>query len=199
MGGDYHLARIEDGSPYISVVTEWMNRPHLAKAWEYPNPESWWREHIEAQNAGTYSVPVMLTVKGEPTAYIELYRPGRDVIGLTYEAHPQDIGVHIGVGNPNATGHGLAGALLLQGVPQGMELNPGFERVIFEPDWRNRSARVAALRAGSFDGGWHKLPTRTVHLLMLCKDGIDEPVIREDLLVEAKPGESRAPDYAFEN
>lgn len=193
LAGEYHLARIEDDSPHIATVAEWMNRPHLARAWEFANPESWWARRIRAQNAGTYSVPVLLTIEGTPAAYLELYRPGRDVVGLTYRARPHDIGVHIGFGDPAATGHGRAGLMLATGLTQAMEMEPEFERVVFDPDWRNRAARKVALRAGSFDGGWHRLPGRTFHLLILRKDPEEIPEVRPDLLVEATPGEAPAP------
>ena len=41
------------------LVAEWMNRPHLAAAWEYDWPVARWRRHLEAQLEGAYSLPLI--------------------------------------------------------------------------------------------------------------------------------------------
>ncbi len=38
---------------------EMLNRPHLAAAWEYDWPASRWRQHLNAQLEGTYSLPLI--------------------------------------------------------------------------------------------------------------------------------------------
>lgn len=38
--------RPADPSVDAELVSEWMNRPHLAEAWEYDNPPTWWRDFL---------------------------------------------------------------------------------------------------------------------------------------------------------
>ncbi len=68
------------------MVSEWMNRPHLAETWEYAWPASRWRQHLDAQLEGTYSLPLIGTLRGEECAYLEIYWAAKDMISRHYDA-----------------------------------------------------------------------------------------------------------------
>lgn len=174
LSGDFRMERIENDSPNIAHVAGWMNRPHLAQAWEFPNPEEWWARRIAAQNAGDYSVPVMLSVKGVPTAYFELYRPGRDAIGATYEPLPHDLGVHVGFGDANDTGKGTASLILAVALAELAKIAPECQRIVFDPDHRNLHARRAAKKLGASDCGLHTVNDRTFNLLIVTREANDQ-------------------------
>lgn len=183
LAAPYSCERIAENSPEAALVAEWMNRPHLATTWEFAETEEWWRERIAAQNAGTYSIPLLLRIDGAPAAYIELYRPGRDVIGATYDARPDDIGIHIGFGDPAQSGQGHARTTLMHFFSQLANDYPQCGRIVFDPDHRSTAARTTALKAGAVDCGIHKFPNRTFNLLVLCRSDADTPVVNPEHLV----------------
>ncbi len=74
------------------MLAEWMNRPHLAAAWEYDWPASRWRQHLNAQLEGTYSLPLIGSWHGTDGGYLELYWAAKDLISHYYDADPYDLG-----------------------------------------------------------------------------------------------------------
>lgn len=79
------------------MLAEWMNRPHLAAAWEYDWPASRWRQHLNAQLEGTYSLPLIGSWHGTDGGYLELYWAAKDLISHYYDADPYDLGLHAAI------------------------------------------------------------------------------------------------------
>src|SRR5690348_2768799 len=70
-----HLAepysiRLADADADAPLVSEWMNRPHLVEAWEYPWPPARWRRYLGAQLEGEYSRPFIGSFRGTELAYV---------------------------------------------------------------------------------------------------------------------------------
>ena len=81
------VARVADAG----MVAEWMNRPHLASAWEYDWPTPRWVQHLSAQLEGSYSLPLLGSMHGIERAYLELYWGAKDLISYHYDAEPYDL------------------------------------------------------------------------------------------------------------
>ncbi len=56
-----YAMRLVDPDTDAAMISEWMNRPHLAEAWEYDRPVEWWDGYLRAQLAGEYSRPLIGT------------------------------------------------------------------------------------------------------------------------------------------
>lgn len=136
-----------------ALVAEWMNRPHLLETWEEPWPAEHWRRIWRAQFATTYSVPVVVSYRGAPACYVEIYRPHRDEIAGCYRSHPHDLGFHIAVGDPSLTGHGIFSAFMDRLAEALLDADPCCEAVLIEPDHRNRRMHAAARKLGWCDCG----------------------------------------------
>ncbi|KQB83983.1 GNAT family N-acetyltransferase [Corynebacterium lowii] len=151
-----------------ALISEWMNRPHLASTWEQPWKEERWRADIAARLSGTYSTPVILSVADHQppkVGYLEVYYPARDDISYCFPSAPTDLGLHIAIGLEELTGRGffqpffeeLPGALL--------RANPGSERIIAEPDHRNTRIHSMLRKTGWSDlGEYQHRPTRRVRI-----------------------------------
>jgi RimJ/RimL family protein N-acetyltransferase len=124
-----------------AMVAEWMNRPHLAQAWEYDWPVERWRNHLLAQLGGTYSLPLIASLNGVDGAYLELYRAAKDSIAPCYDVDPYDLGLHAAIADLGAVNRGLAPRLLPRIVANLFAIEPRCERVMFDPDYRNTGAR----------------------------------------------------------
>lgn len=100
--------RFADPQDDSTMISEWMNRPHLAQTWGYDYPPDQWRRHLEIQYEGNYSRPFVYSVNGEPLGYMELFRAAQDDIATVYDAHPYDVGLHGAMADPNMVekGHG---------------------------------------------------------------------------------------------
>ncbi|WP_319435944.1 GNAT family N-acetyltransferase [Mycobacterium sp. RTGN5] len=124
-----------------AMVAEWMNRPHLAEAWEYDWPVERWRNHLLAQLGGTYSLPLIASLNGVDGGYLELYRAAKDSIAPCYDVDPYDLGLHAAIADLGAVNRGLAPRLLPRIVASLFAIEPRCQRVMFDPDHRNTGAR----------------------------------------------------------
>lgn len=91
-----------------AMISEWMNRPHLAATWDYAYPADQWQRHLDTQFSGSYSRPYVYYVHGEPLGYMELFRVAQDDLATVYNALPYDVGLHGAMADPDMVekGHG---------------------------------------------------------------------------------------------
>ncbi|OBF29944.1 siderophore biosynthesis protein [Mycobacterium sp. ACS1612] len=150
-----------------TMVSEWMNRPHLVEAWEYDWPPARWHRHLRAQLDGEYSRPFISSFRGMPFAYIELYRAAKDSIAVRYDADPHDIGVHAAIADLRFVNRGIASILLPCLVANIFELEARCERIMFDPDHRNAGARAVCEYAGCTFLGEHDMANRRMALYAL--------------------------------
>lgn len=124
-----------------TMVSEWMNRPHLAEAWEYDWPVERWQRHLTAQLDGTYSLPLIAGLNGVAGGYLEIYRAAKDSIAPCYDADPYDLGLHAAIADLHALNRGLAPRLLPRIIASLFATEQRCHRVMFDPDHRNTGAR----------------------------------------------------------
>ena len=149
------------------VVSEWMNRPHLAAAWEYDWPTPRWERHLGAQLDGTYSLPLVGSIRGKDCAYLELYWGAKDLISHYYDAQPYDLGLHAAIADVALVNRGLGPMLLPRIVASVFSVEPRCWRVLFDPDQRNTTVRRLCERAGCTFLGEHDTRNRCMALYAL--------------------------------
>ncbi|OBG61954.1 GNAT family N-acetyltransferase [Mycobacterium sp. E3339] len=157
------VARHEDAG----MVSEWMNRPHLAAAWEYDWPTPRWERHLGAQLDGTYSLPLIGTVRNTACAYLEVYWGAKDLISRHYDARPFDLGLHAAIADPAMVHQGLGATLLPRIVGSLFDAEPRCRRIMFDPDHRNTSARRVCEYVGCAFLGEHDTGNRRISLYAL--------------------------------
>lgn len=167
--------RLADPNSDADMVSEWMNRPHLVEAWEYPWPPSRWRRYLQAQLDGEYSRPFIGSFRGMEFGYIELYRAAKDSIAPTYPADPYDIGVHAAIADLKFVNRGIAPILLPRLVASIFEMEPRCRRIMFDPDHRNTGARRVCEHAGGVFLGEHDMANRRMALYALPRSPSDVP------------------------
>lgn len=170
----YHF-RLADADADAEMISEWMNRPHLAEAWEYDNPPSWWRGHLRAQLAGDYSRPSIVSFRGMDVAYLEVYRAAKDSIAPRYASEPHDLGLHAAIAELRFINRGIAPILLPRIVASLFELEPQCRRIMFDPDHRNTGARAVCEWAGCAFLGEHDMANRRMALYALQRAPEDVP------------------------
>ncbi|CDO89892.1 siderophore biosynthesis protein [Mycobacterium triplex] len=149
------------------MVSEWMNRPHLAETWEYAWPPARWRQHLDAQLEGTYSLPLIATLRGEECAYLEIYWAAKDMISRHYDAHPYDIGLHAAIADLRLVNRGFGPRLLPRIVASVFDQEPRCEKIMFDPDHRNTTVRRLCDYVGCRSLGEHDAPNRRMLLYAL--------------------------------
>jgi RimJ/RimL family protein N-acetyltransferase len=162
-----YAIRVADPDADAAMVSEWMNRPHLVEAWEYDWPPARWQRYLRAQLDGEYSRPFVCGVRGEPFAYLELYRAAKDSIASRYDADPHDIGMHAAIADLQFVNRGIAPIVLPCLVDSIFELEPRCGRIMFDPDRRNASARRVCEQAGCEFLGEHEMSNRRMALYAL--------------------------------
>lgn len=167
--------RLVDPNTDCGLILEWMNRPHLVEAWEYPwPPERWWR-YLPAQLDGEYLRPLIGSVHGAPVAYLEIYRAAKDSIAPRYPAEPYDIGIHVAIAEQRFVHRGLAPLLLPPVVANLFAAEPRCRRIMFDPDHRNTGARRVCEAAGCVFLGEHQMDNRRMALYALPRTPADAP------------------------
>ena len=132
----------------IALVQAWMAQDHVARWWQQAWSLSAWSDEVARQLAAAHSRPWLVSHDGRPLAYVESYRVARDVIAEHHPVGPYDLGVHIAVGEPAATGRGL-GTALLRALADGLlAADPACERVLGDPAADHTAARRAFAAAG---------------------------------------------------
>lgn len=149
------------------MVAEWMNRPHLAAAWEYDWPAARWRQYLGAQLDGEYSLPLIGSIGGIDLAYLELYWGAKDSISHYYDAQPYDLGLHAAIAELTMVNRGLGPLLLPRIVASAFAAEPRCRRIMFDPDHRNATARRVCEYAGCTFLGEHDTGNRRMALYAL--------------------------------
>jgi RimJ/RimL family protein N-acetyltransferase len=158
-------ARVPGGADDLMLIRRWMAEPHVEKFWHQDWPLQRWRAELSAQLAGRHSLPCLVAFDGEDVAYLEVYRVGRDVLAEHCEHEPHDLGLHIAIGDPARTGHGL-GRVLLQAVAAGLlDADPQCTQVLAEPDVDNAPSIAAFAAAGFVPCGEITLPDKPALLM----------------------------------
>ena len=158
-------------------VSEWMNRPHLAAAWEYDWPPSRWRRYLRAQLDGAYSRPFIGSLRGRDLGYVELYRAAKDSIATRYAADPHDLGLHAAIADEKIVNRGFGPILLPRILASVFEHEPRCRRIMFDPDHRNTGARRLCEWAGCTFLGEHDMANRRMALHALPRSPADLPDI----------------------
>ncbi|WP_299564936.1 GNAT family N-acetyltransferase [uncultured Mycolicibacterium sp.] len=172
----YHV-RVADADRDAATVSEWMNRPHLVEAWEYPWPPQRWHRYLSAQLAGTWSRPLIAGYKGREAGYLEVYRAAQDSIATRYTADPHDVGLHAAIADLDLVNRGLAAVLLPKVVASIFEQDPRCRRIMFDPDHRNTGARRVCEFVGCVFLGEHDMPNRRMSLYALPRTPDDVPAV----------------------
>jgi lysine N-acyltransferase len=159
--------RLVDPDTDAEMISEWMNRPHLAEAWEYDRPVQWWHGYLRAQLAGTYSRPLIGTFKGEAHGYVEVYRAAKDSIAARYNAHSYDLGLHAAIADLNIVNRGFGPLLLPRLAASLFTIEPECRRIMFDPDHRNTGARRLCEFAKCEFLGEHQMSNRRMALYAL--------------------------------
>ncbi|MBV7294655.1 acetyltransferase [Corynebacterium sp. TAE3-ERU12] len=142
------LRRVNPEGTDPQLISEWMQRPHLAESWEQPWSEERWREDARARIAGTYSSPCILGYAGREVGYLEIYRSHRDEIGAFYPSKPHDLACHIAVAELDLLGRGLFPPFIKDLIDKLFAADPQCNTLAADPDHRNPRVHRALEKAG---------------------------------------------------
>jgi RimJ/RimL family protein N-acetyltransferase len=159
-----YAIRLVDPDRDAATISEWMNRPHLAQAWEYDRPVQWWHGYLRAQLAGAYSRPLIGSFNGEDHGYVEVYRAAKDSIAPRYDADPWDLGLHAAIAEVNIVNRGFGPILLPRLAASLFAIEPQCRRIMFDPDHRNTGARRLCEFAKCEFLGEHQMSNRRMAL-----------------------------------
>lgn len=163
--------KLVDPHADAEMIAEWMNRPHLAEAWEYDRPRSWWQRYLQAQLDGAYSRPLIGSFRGAAQGYIEVYRAAKDSIAPRYDADPFDLGLHAAIADLGIVNRGFGPILLPRLAASLFQAEPRCRRIMFDPDHRNSGARRLCEYAGCDFLGEHQMSNRRMALYALNRPG----------------------------
>lgn len=148
----------------LPLIHRWMNDPAVARYWDLDGPVERTAAHLAEQRALTHSAACLARLSGRPIGYWEVYRAAEDRIAGHYPARPDDVGVHLLIGEPDARGIGLGPALLTafcDAVQRERRC-----RIVAEPDETNVASVRAFLAAGFAPAATVDLPEKRATLVI---------------------------------
>jgi acetyl CoA:N6-hydroxylysine acetyl transferase len=157
----------------LPLIQRWMNDPDVARYWELDGPPERTTEHVRAQIESPHAQPLLARLSGRAIGYWELYQAAHDRLAEYYPAEPDDLGIHLLIGESDCRGIGLGGVLLRALADAVQHERP--RRVVAEPDERNE-ASVRAFTAAGF----------------VATETIDLPDKRATLMIRPVRAEKRA-------
>jgi RimJ/RimL family protein N-acetyltransferase len=131
----------------LPLIQSWMNDPDVARYWDLNGPPERTTEHVRTQIESLHSQPLLARLSGRAIGYWELYQAADDPLAAHYAAEPDDLGVHLLIGESDCRGIGLGGVLLRALADAVQREKP--RRLVAEPDERN-TASVRAFAAAGF-------------------------------------------------
>ncbi|CAJ1505457.1 GNAT family N-acetyltransferase [[Mycobacterium] kokjensenii] len=164
-----YSVRFADPDGDAELISDWMNRPHLAETWHYDYPADQWRQHLGIQFSGSYSRPYVISIDDRPMAYMELFRAAQDDVSVLYDAHPYDVGLHIAFGEFSMLKRGHGGPLFFALVNSMFEIEPQCRRIIGDTHAAEDSLgrRAWQHRGGTFLGE-HFVPKWNQRIALFC-------------------------------
>jgi lysine N-acyltransferase len=167
----WSLAPVTPEGAEVALVQRWMSAPHVAEFWQQAWPLDEWSAAVARQNAGDHSRPWLVDLEGDHVAYVEVYRVARDILARHLAVDAHDLGVHVAIGDPDRTGHGL-GPRVLRVVVEGLfAADPSCRRVLGDPDAAHTVARRAFAAAGFAPVAEVDLPHKRAALVAAMRDG----------------------------
>ncbi|MFJ4671832.1 GNAT family N-acetyltransferase [Kitasatospora purpeofusca] len=158
----------------LGLLTRWMNDPEVAEFWELAGPSAVTEQHLRHQLDGDgRSLPCLGLLDDTPMSYWEVYRADLDPLAAHYPARPHDTGLHLLLGPAASRGRGLGTTLLTALTDRLLRERPHCERVVAEPDVRNRRSVRAFRRAGFRLAAELDLPDKRAALMV--RDRIPHP------------------------
>lgn len=148
----------------LPIIHRWMNDPLVARYWDLDGPIERTADHLAGQRALPHTEPYLARLSGRPIGYWEIYRAAEDRLAAYYPARPDDLGIHLLIGEPDHRGLGL-GALLLTALCDAMQ-GESRCRLVAEPDERNTASVRAFLAAGFTAAGTVALPEKRAALVI---------------------------------
>lgn len=143
--GRFTLCPVKPG-PDLPLLHRWMNDPAVARSWALDGPVERTARYLARQRSLAHTGGYLARLAGRPIGYWEVYRAAEDRLAGHYPARPDDLGVHLLIGEPDRRGLGLA-TLLLRAF--GDAVQRGGCRIVSDPDERD-TASVHALRNAGF-------------------------------------------------
>jgi RimJ/RimL family protein N-acetyltransferase len=148
----------------LGRIHRWMNDPVVARYWELDGPVERTADHLAEQRALPHIEPYLARLGGRPIGYWEVYRAAEDRLAAYYPARPDDVGIHLLIGEPDLRGLGL-GALLLTALCDAIQREAS-HRVVAEPDERNTASVRSFVAAGFVPRGTLLLPEKRATLVV---------------------------------
>ena len=148
----------------LPLIQSWMNDPDVARYWELDGPPERTSEHVRAQLELPHTQPLLARLSGRAIGYWELYRAADDPLAAHYAAEPDDLGVHLLIGEGDCRGIGLGGVLLRALADAVQRERP--RRLVAEPDERNLASVRAFTAAGFTAADTLDLPDKRATLMI---------------------------------
>ncbi|KGP72097.1 GNAT family N-acetyltransferase [Pontibacillus yanchengensis] len=149
----------------LDTLFDWMHQKHIYPFWKlnlpYEDFKQFVKDSVHAQRKRVF----IGFMDGKPVCYLITYSVPHDSIHSYYSYQEGDIGMHLLVGPRDylTKHHGFS---LVRAMSYYIFEKFGAERIVGEPDYRNRIVIPILKRMGARDFGILELPTKRANLMI---------------------------------
>jgi acetyl CoA:N6-hydroxylysine acetyl transferase len=153
----------------MHLLHGWMRLPHIAVFWKLDVPLEEFRAYLNRSLGNPYRRHYMVCVDKIPVSYVMSYRVDQDDIRHYYPYSESDLGAHFVVG-PRSFLSVEAIPPIVKSLLRFIFWREETDRIVVEPDVRNRIVIPALKRSGFDEYGRIQLPHKRACLLLCERD-----------------------------
>ncbi|MGI8314301.1 GNAT family N-acetyltransferase [Halobacillus mangrovi] len=167
----------------VELLYEWMHQKHIAPFWKLNLPmaefKSWVHKSVEAEHKDCY----IGSYEGNPVCYLIAYSVKEDPIKDYYDYQDQDLGMHLLIG-PRSYLNKKDGLSIIRAMIIFLLKRYQTERIVGEPDIRNRIVIPILKEIGGEVLGRIELPNKKATLIVGEKSDVEERLRDKGIEVE---------------
>ena len=147
----------------MPMLHRWMHSEHVIEQWQLNWPMPQLSAHFEKMLADDHQRLYLVGIDGQWVGYAEIYEGARDRLGRYYDAHPDDLGWHLLLGELSAFGKGYLRAIV-RALSHFLFAHSPAVKIVGEPDHTVKPYAVVAQQLCYEPQGLLPMPEKTAML-----------------------------------
>jgi hypothetical protein len=167
--GKEFMIRTLDLSGDLPLIHRWVHQGYAIPFWQMNGSYEMLVETYQKVLSCEFSHSLIGSLNGSPVCQLDVYVPQFDILGKYYEAQKGDAGIHLLLGPEDSKVVNFSSKVLAFFCNVLFELGE-VDRIVAEPDYRNRAANWLARRLKFSYMGDVALPEKRASLYSLTRE-----------------------------
>lgn len=143
----------------MDTLHAWLNEPHTIAQWKLNHPIDLLRQHFQKALENRYQSLFIISIHEKEIGYAEVYDATHDRLANFCDIFPNDYGLHLLIGPPDALGKGNS-ELILCALCDYLFAVKKANRVLVEPHCDVKQFTILERKLGFSNNGYLSLPEK---------------------------------------